>query len=83
MVQADRAYEQTTHLRYMDESLLSCSGCFVALLLAFVVLVAFGAFLGILGGVISAVFGLFAAIPGWVWLVIVVVVIVMWQRRNR
>lgn len=30
----------------MDESLLSCSSCFVALLLAFVVLVAFGAFLG-------------------------------------
>lgn len=68
----------------MDESLLSCSGCFVALLLAFVVLVAFGAFLGILGGVISAVFGLFAAIPGWFWLVILVVAIVaMWQRRNR
>ncbi|MDE0670764.1 MAG: hypothetical protein F4Z18_11015 [Caldilineaceae bacterium SB0666_bin_21] len=68
----------------MDESLLSCSGCFVALLLAFVVLVAFGAFLGILGGVISAVFGLFAAIPGWLWLVILVVAIVaMWQRRNR
>ncbi|MCY3657874.1 MAG: hypothetical protein OXG36_02500 [Caldilineaceae bacterium] len=67
----------------MDESLLSCSGCFVALLLAFVVLVAFGAFLGILGGVISAVFGLFAAIPGWLWLVILVVAIVaMWQRRN-
>ena len=67
----------------MDESLLSCSGCFVALLLAFVVLVAFGAFLGILGGVISAVFGLFAAIPGWVWLVIVVVAIAMWRRRDR
>lgn len=67
----------------MDESLLSCSGCFVALLLAFVVLVAFGAFLGILGGVISAVFGLFAAIPGWLWLVLLVVAIVaMWQRRN-
>ncbi len=67
----------------MDESFLSCNTCFVALLLAFVVLVAFGAFLGILGGVISAVFGLFAAIPGWVWLVIVVVAVVMWQRRGR
>ena len=74
-----------THLRlrYMDESLFSCSGCFVALLLVFVVIVAFGAFLGILGGVISTVFGLFAAIPGWVWLVIVVVAVVMWQRRGR
>lgn len=67
----------------MDESFLSCNTCFVALLLAFVVLVAFGAFLGILGGVISTVFGLFAAIPGWVWLVIVVVAVVMWQRRGR
>ena len=67
----------------MDESLLSCSGCFVALLLVFVALVAFGAFLGILSGVISAVFGLFAAIPGWVWLVIVVVAIAMWRRRDR
>ena len=67
----------------MDESFLSCNACFVALLLAFVVLVAFGAFLGILGGVISAVFGLFAAIPGWVWLVIVVVAVVMWRRRDR
>ena len=47
------------------------------------VLVAFGAFLGILGGVISAVFGLFAAIPAWIWLVIVVVAIILWQRRDR
>ena len=67
----------------MDESLLSCSGCFVALFLAFVVIIAFGAFLGILGGVISAVFGLFAAIPAWIWFVIVAVAIAMWRRRDR